>query len=51
MIGQKTGELLLSILEPEGETRASENVRLDVGFELVTRETTIAAQSVKAPAQ
>lgn len=41
-IGQATGELLLSILEPgEGETAMRpQQVRLDVGFSLVDRETT-----------
>jgi LacI family gluconate utilization system Gnt-I transcriptional repressor len=42
MIGRKTGELLLSILEPEhADTRPLQS-RMDVGFQLVTRETTIA---------
>lgn len=40
MIGRKAGELLLSILEAEKGAPTPENARVDVGFELIVRETT-----------
>ena len=40
MIGRKTGELLLTLLESDDGAALPAQNRLDVGFELVTRETT-----------
>ena len=40
MIGRKAGELLLSILEAEKDAAVPEGARVDVGFELIVRETT-----------
>ena len=40
MIGRKAGELLLSILEAEKDAIVPEGARVDVGFELIVRETT-----------
>ncbi|CAN7561075.1 LacI family DNA-binding transcriptional regulator [Rhizobium rhizogenes] len=45
MIGRKTGELLLSILEPGGTGAQPAESRMNVGFELVIRETTSAPKT------